>query len=68
METLTLDVRGVPEEKINYLQQLVELFKGQAKACPEDQQGGEDDVKPSDFIVRDSMIEGGVTRAMAYED
>ena len=68
METLTLNVQGVPEEKINYLRQLVELWKGQAKARPEKQQGDEDDVKPSDFIVRDSMIEGGVTRAMAYED
>ncbi len=67
METLTLDVQGVSEEKINYLQQLVELWKGQAKTRPEEQ-GDEDDVKPSDFIVRDSMIEGGVTRAMAYED
>ena len=68
METLTLDVRGVSEEKINYLQQLVELWKGQGKARPEEQQGDEDDVKPSDFIVKHSNVKGGiVTREMAYE-
>ncbi len=67
METLTLDVQGVPEEKINYLQQLVELWKGQAKARPEEQRDV-DDVKPSDFIVKHSNVKGGiVTREMAYE-
>ena len=60
----TLDVRDIPDEKVRYLEQLIELWKGQSKAH---QQEG-DDVNPSDFIVRDSQIQGGLIRAMAYED
>ena len=67
METLTLDVQGVPEEKINYLRQLVELWKRQDKVRHEKPEE-EDDVKPSDFVVKHSNVKGGiVTREMAYE-
>ena len=69
MDTVdTLDIKGLPQEKVNYLQQLIERWKEQAKARTENQPGDEDDVKPSDFIVKHSNVKGGrVTRAMAYE-
>ncbi len=69
MDTVdALDVKGLPQEKVNYLQQLIERWKEQTKARPEEQREDEDDVKPSDFIVKHSNVKGGiVTRAMAYE-
>ena len=62
----TIDVRGLPKEKVDYLQQLVRRWKQEQK--PTAAQEG-DDVKPSDFTVQKSHIIGGkLTRAMAYED
>ena len=61
----TLDVQGLPKERIDYLKNLIELWKKQDQSQP---QGEDDDIKPSDFIVKHSNVKGGkVTRAMAYE-
>ena len=64
MET-TIDVKGLPEGRIQYLKNLIALWQ---KQDAHSQQDEEDDVKPSDFIVKHSNVKGGeVTRAMAYE-
>ena len=61
----TLDVQGLPKERIDYLKNLIELWKKQDQSQP---QGEDDDIKPSDFIVKHSNVKGGkVTRSMAYE-
>lgn len=65
MET-TLDVKGLPKERIAYLQNLITLWKKQDQNRHQETEEG--NVKPSDFIVKDSDVKGGrVTRAMAYE-
>lgn len=62
MET-TLDVQGLRKERVSYLKDLIELWKKQDQPGQQE----EDDVKPSDFIVKHSNVKGGrVTRAMAY--
>ncbi len=62
----TIDVRGLPKEKVDYLQQLVRKWKQEQEPAPAQDDG---DVKPSDFTVQKSHIIGGkLTRAMAYED
>jgi len=61
----TLNIQGLRKERIEYLKHLVELWKTQD---PPEHQSEEDDLKPSDFIVKHSDVKGGrVTRAMAYE-
>ena len=61
----TIDVQGLPKEKVDYLQQLVRQWKLEQEPA---QTQEEDDVKPSDFIVKHSNVKGGVvTREMAYE-
>ena len=62
----TIDVRGLPKEKVDYLQQLVRQWKWEQKPAPTQE---EDDVKPSDStVVKSHIIGGKLTRAMAYED
>ncbi len=66
METM-LDVEGLPKERVAYLKDLIMLWKKQDQGTP--QETDNDDVKPSDFIVRKSHVLGGeMTRAMAYEE
>jgi hypothetical protein len=61
METLTLDVRGIPDEKVHYLQQLVERWKEQAK---QKKKSG----RVIEFATHDSDVIGGeFKRANAYE-
>jgi hypothetical protein len=59
-----IDVQGLPKEKVNYLQRLVAQWKLEQEPAPEQ----EEDVNPSDFIVKHSNVKGGIiTREMAYE-
>ncbi len=67
----TLDIEGLPKERVAYLKDLIMLWKKQGEDQPQkaEEDAEEDDVKPSDFIVKKSHIIGGeMTRAMAYED
>ena len=71
MET-TLDIRGLPEERVEYLKNLIELWK-KDETKEQDQKTPKSIVKrkvrPEELIVRKSHIIGGkITRAMAYED
>ena len=59
----TLDVRGLPEEKVRQLEQIIKIWKTEAETHEE----YDEDVNPTDFIVRDSDIKGTLTRAMAYD-
>ena len=64
----TLDVRGLPEEKVQYLQELIERWKQQEQTTDAPTPIKKRKVDPSEFIVRHSNIKGELTRAMAYED
>ena len=69
METLTLDVRGIPDEKVHYLQQLIERWKRESQPADAPPKIVKRKVDPSEFIVKKSHIIGGeLTRAMAYDD
>ena len=68
MET-TLDVAGLPEERIQYLKSLIATWKGQSRDSDGLQPIAKRKVDPSEFIVKDSDVIGGeVTRAMAYDE
>jgi len=71
MET-TLDIRGLPEERVEYLKSLTKLWK-KDETKEQEQKTPKPIVKrkvrPEEFIVKKSrIIEGKMTRAMAYED
>ena len=66
METLTLDVRDLPDEKIQQLRQLVERWK-QEKPAEGPSLIKKRTVDPSEFIVRDSKLKAPYSRALAYE-
>lgn len=66
MDTLTLDVKNLPEEKIRELRRLVEHWKREAAgAAPAI---GKRQVDPSEFAARDSKLKAPYNRALAYED
>ena len=68
MET-TLDVAGLPEDRIQYLKNLVAIWKARSEHSDELQPIIKRKVAPSEFIVKDSDVVGGeVTRAMAYDE
>ena len=68
MET-ALDVAGLPEERIQYLKDLIAIWKGQGEDSDGLQPITKRKVDPSEFIVKDSDVIGGeVTRAMAYDE
>ena len=65
----TIEVEGLPEEKVSYLEQLIRRWRVEEQTQAEEQhESDEEDVKPSDFIVKKSHIIGELTRAAAYED
>lgn len=71
MET-TLNVEGLSEDRIEYLKNLIELWRKQ-EAGEQATDGPKPIIKrkvsPDEFIVKNSGVKGGqVTRAMAYED
>ena len=68
MET-TLDVVGLPEERIQYLKNLVAVWKTRGECSDGLQPIIKRKVVPSEFIVKDSDVVGGeVTQAMAYDE
>ena len=65
----TLDVAGLPKEKIQYLKDLIALWSEQAEDSEGIQFITKRKVDPSEFIVKNSNVIGGeVTRAMAYDE
>ena len=68
MET-TLDVAGLSEERIQYLKNLVAVWKARDKHSDGLQPIIKRKVASSEFIVKDSDVVGGdLTRAMAYDE
>ncbi len=68
MET-TLDVAGLPEDRIQYLKNLVAIWKARGENSGGLQPIIKRKFAPSEFIVKDSDVVGGeVTRAMAYDE
>ena len=67
MDTLTVDVRGLPDEKIRQLQQLVEDWKHEEKSQIEPVAIKKRKVDPSEFTPSLTKLKGPLTRALAYE-
>ena len=68
----TLDVQGLSKARVDYLKELIELWKKQDSRPQEEadlQVRGSDLDKDIVFATHQSHIIGGkITRAMAYED
>jgi hypothetical protein len=65
----TLDVTGLPDEKVRYLKQLIEQWKRQEAASAAVPAIPKRTVDPSEFLTKPSYILGGVVRReMAYDD
>ena len=67
MDTLTIDVRGLPSEKIQEIKQKIELWKQENQLASVSTPIKKRKVGPSDFIVRDSKLKAPLARALAYE-
>ena len=68
METLTLDVRDLPDEKIQQLQRLVESWKQEAKPGIEPALIKKRKVDPSEFIPGLTKFGAPLARTLAYEE
>ena len=67
MDTLTLDVRDLPDEKIQQLRQLVESWK-QEKPAIEPSLIKKRKVDPSEFTPGLTKFKALLIRALAYEE
>ena len=67
MDTLTVDVQGLPDEKIQELERKIERWKQEVQPATEPAPIKKRKVDPSEFIVRDSKLKAPYTRALAYE-
>lgn len=65
----TLDVRGLPKEKVRYLQQLIERWRIEAPIPDIPKPIAKRKVDPSEFpAVKSRVIGSEITRAMAYDE
>lgn len=64
MDTITLDVHDLPDEKVRELQRMVERWKREASGAEPPTKRR---VDPSEFVPRDSKLKAPYTRALAYE-
>ena len=67
MDTLTLDVRDLPDEKIQQLRRLVERWKHETKPAIESAPIKKRKVEPSEFTPGLTKFKAPLTRALAYE-
>lgn len=67
MDTLTLDVRDLPDEKIQQLRRLVESWKHEAGPAVEPAPIKKRKVDPSEFTPGLTKFKAPLTRALAYE-
>ena len=67
MDSLKIDVRGYPDEKIRELEQLVERWKQEAQAVGQAKSMVKRRVEPAEFVPRKTRLKGPLTRALAYE-
>ena len=70
----TLDIKGLPKDKVHYLQQLIKQWRMEQEAAQAPPANAlkpilKRKVDPSEFLVVKSQVIGGeVTRAMAYDE
>ena len=68
MDTLTVDVRGIPDEKIRQLQRMIETWRQEEKAKDQTELIEKRWVDPSEFVPRNSKLKAPYSRALAYEE
>ena len=67
MDTLTVDVRGLPKNKVHELERLIERWK-QEHLTGEPVPIRKRRVDPAEFVPRKTKVKGRLTRALAYEE
>jgi len=67
MDTLTVDVRGLPDEIIQELEKKIDCWKQQARLPGNLQPPEKRRVDPSEFVPRNSKLKAPYSRALAYE-
>ena len=67
MDTLTVDVRGLPDETIQELEQKINHWKQGAQLAGGLQPIKKRRVDPSEFVPRNSKLKAPYSRALAYE-
>lgn len=69
MDTLTLDVRNLPDEKIRELQRLAARWKREADGAPVARVPvAKRKVRPDEFAPGLTKFKAPLTRALAYEE
>ena len=67
MDTLTIDVRGLPDDRVHELEQLIEKWKQGGWAGIKPAATKRRKVDPSEFPSFRTKLTGPLTRALAYE-
>ena len=68
METLKVDVRGFPDEKIRELERFIQRWKQEARIAVAPAPIRKRRVDPSEFIPHLTRFKAPLTRALAYEE
>ncbi len=68
MDTLTVDVRGIPDEKIRQLQRMIEQWKQEERNEIRPVLIKKRKVDPSEFTPHLTKLKAPLTRALAYEE
>ena len=68
MDTLTIDVRDLPDEKVRELQQKIERWKQEESTTPEPGGIKKRKVDPSEFVPGLTKFKVPLTRALAYKE
>lgn len=68
MDTLTIDVRGLPDKKVRELEWLIEKWKQEENAELKPAEIRKRKVDPSEFTPRLTKFKAPLTRALAYEE
>ena len=67
MDTLTIDVRGIPNKKIRQLQRMIEQWKKEEQPPIKPVATKKRKVDPSEFTPHLTKLKGPLTRELAYE-
>ena len=66
MDKLTIDVQGLPDEKVRELQQMIERWKQQANEIPQPKTQEERTSDAIVFATHNSKVNGPLTRDDIY--
>ena len=67
MDTLTVDVRGIPDERIRQLERIIEQWKKEEQPIIKPMAIKKRKVHPSEFPSYKTKLTGPLTRELAYE-